>query len=217
MAKGRTPGEAPAGAQYADDDELMNRYQHHHDSGALEELFLRHKDILLRYITRLIRDVPAAEDAFQMSWLKVIEVARRRSYVARPNAAFRTWLCTLARNHVIDEHRRKLKFRQFIAIPETTGVIGQRATRDGVRDVTDPADEAAQRDFNARISSAVDSLPSAQREVITLWAAGIDPQEIARMQGVPRQTVFSRKKNALAKLKTNVLTAAPPRDRSGVE
>ncbi len=209
MPKGRTAGKMPAGVRYADDDELMNRYQHHHDSGALQELFLRHKDILLRYITRLIRDAPAAEDAFQMSWLKVIEVAHKRSYVARPDAAFRTWLCTLARNHVIDEHRRRLKFRQFIAVPETTGDGEQRAPRDGVCDITDPADEVVQRELNVRVSSAVHLLPSAQRDVITLWAAGFGPQEIARIQGVPRQTVFSRKKNALAKLRTSILTAAP--------
>jgi RNA polymerase sigma factor (sigma-70 family) len=209
MPKGRTAGRMPAGVRYADDDELMNRYQHHHDSGALEELFVRHKDILLRYISRLIRDASAAEDAFQMSWLKVIEVAHKRSYVARPDAAFRTWLCTLARNHVIDEHRRRLKFRQLIAVPETTGVGEQRATRDGVCDITDPADEAVQRDLNVVVSSAVHLLPPAQRDVITLWAAGFGPQDIARIQGVPRQTVFSRKKNALAKLRTSVLAAAP--------
>src|SRR5262245_6354188 len=135
---------------YTDDDELMNRYQHQHDSDALEELFLRHKDILLRYITRLIRDASAAEDAFQGSWLKVIEVARKRSYVARPDAAFRTWLCTLARNHVIDEHRRKRKFRQCITVPGTTGDDEQRATRDDVCNVIDPADEAVQRDLGVR-------------------------------------------------------------------
>ena len=204
MAKGRTAGKVPACVRYADDDELMNRYQHHQDGGALEELFLRHKDILLRYITRLIRDATAAEDAFQVAWLKVIEVARKRSYVARPDAAFRTWLCTLARNHVRDEHRRKLKFRQRITVPETAGDGEQRATRDGVCNA-DLADEADQRDLTVRISSAVHLLPSAQRDVITLWAAGFGPQEIARMQGVPRQTVLSRKKYALAKLRTSAL------------
>ena len=209
MPKGRTAGKMPADVRYADDDELMNRYQHHRDSGALEKLFLRHRDIVLRYITRIIRDAPAAEDAFQMSWLKVIEVAHKRSYVARPDAAFRTWLCTLARNHAIDEHRRKVKLGQFIAVPESAGVGEQRATRDGVCNITDPADEAIQRDLNVRISSAVHLLPSAQRDVITLWAAGFGPQEIARMQGVPRQTVLTRKKNALAKLRTSVLTVAP--------
>jgi RNA polymerase sigma factor (sigma-70 family) len=209
MAKERTAGKVPACVRHADDDELMNRYQHHHDSGALEELFQRHKDILLRYITRLIRDATAAEDAFQVSWLKVIEVARKRSYVARPDAAFRTWLCTLARNHVLDEHRRKLKFTQRITVPETAGDGEQRGTSDGVCDVIDPADEADQLDLTVRISSAVHLLPSAQRDVITLWAAGFGPQEIARMQGVPRQTVLSRKKYALAKLKTSALTARP--------
>src|SRR5688572_18765448 len=192
MAKERTAGKAPACGRHADDDELMNRYQHHRDSRALEQLFLRHKDMLLRYITRLVRDATAAEDAFQVSWLKVIEVGRKRSYVTRPDAAFRTWLCTLARNHVIDEHQRKLKFRQRITVPEA-GDGEQHETSDNVSIAVDPADEAIQRELAERIISAVRLLPSAQRDVITLWAAGFAPQEIAAMLRTPRQTVLSRK------------------------
>jgi len=102
------------------DDELMFRFQRDHDYQAFEELFGRHKDVLLRFLARLLGDIATAHDASQQTWLKVIEVARRQDYLAQPDARFRTWLLTLARNHAIDEYQRKFESLR----PYRTGANG---------------------------------------------------------------------------------------------
>lgn len=183
----------------ADDDELMIRYQRDRDLCALEQLFNRHRAELLRYVLRLVRDQAIAEDVAQQSWLKVIEVAHKGTYAAHSEAAFRTWLFTLARNHLIDEHQRKAASRCRARLRH---LGSQEMVESG-----DPAEHALQRDLAARVVSALPLLPAPQREVITLWAKGFSPRDIARMIKAPRQTVLSRKKYALAKLRCTVLPA----------
>jgi RNA polymerase sigma-70 factor, ECF subfamily len=184
------------------DDELMIRYQREHDIRALEQLFTRHKDALLRYIMRLAGDRAIAEDVSQQSWLKVIEVAQKGTYVAHSGAAFRTWLFTLARNHLIDEHQRKAHNTEPFNPGAHAGVV-----------LIDPAEQAIQHDLITRVSSAWALLPALQRDVIALWAAGYSPQEIATMLKAPRQTVLSRKKYALAKLRCGLVTLHRARAR----
>jgi RNA polymerase sigma-70 factor (ECF subfamily) len=185
------------------DSELLARYQHDRDPAAFEQLFGRHKNALLRYILRIVGDRATAEDASQRTWLKVIEAVNKGAYTARREAAFRTWLFTLAKNLVVDEQRRKQASVRVASRAEAadTALLVVGASADSAS--TDPADQAMESDLAERINSALRLLPSAQREVLTLWAAGFDPQEIAVMTRVPRETVLSRKKYALAKLRAS--------------
>jgi DNA-directed RNA polymerase specialized sigma24 family protein len=50
-------------------------------------------------------------------------------------------------------------------------------------------------------------LPVEQREVVVLWAQGHELTVIAQIAGVPWETVVSRKKYALAKLRAALGTA----------
>jgi RNA polymerase sigma factor (sigma-70 family) len=180
------------------DDELMSRFQRDRDLAAFERLFARHKDALFRFLLRLVANPAAAEDASQQTWLKVIEVARNGSWQNKRNAAFRTWLFTLARNHVIDEHKRKFAVSRTVPLPEgelPEGSIGVD------RQARDPAEQAVQEQLARRVQAAMVALPFEQREVLALWAVGIDPSEIATITSAPRETVLSRKKYALAKLR----------------
>ena len=72
---------------------------------------------LLRFLTRLSRNRTVAEDVAQQTWLKVIDVARQGAFAAASDVAFRTWLCTLARNHFIDEYRRKFAASRSVPLP----------------------------------------------------------------------------------------------------
>src|SRR5687767_13302759 len=90
-----------------DDAQLMLRFQRDGDLVALARLFERNSAALLRFLTRLSRNRAIAEDVAQQTWLKVMDVARHGSFATASGVGFRTWLCTLARNHFIDEYRRK--------------------------------------------------------------------------------------------------------------
>jgi RNA polymerase sigma-70 factor (ECF subfamily) len=182
------------------DDELMFRFQRDHDYMAFEELFGRHKDVLLRFLARLLGDVATAHDASQQTWLKVIEVAQRRDYLAQPDARFRTWLLTLARNHAIDEYQRKFAATRTVALTDEMREKSLGGPTAG-QQPPDPVDDTHRQQIAERLADAIQNLPLEQREVIALWIAEVDPAAIAEITGAPRDTVLSRKKYALAKLR----------------
>jgi RNA polymerase sigma factor (sigma-70 family) len=185
----------------ASDEELMNRFQRERDYSAFEQLFLRQKDDLLRFLSNLLRDRAAADDASQQAWLKVIEIAHRGTYLAHPGAVFRAWLFTIARNLAIDQYQRKFAAVRTVPLEDhseedSPGPLGHmHATAD------DPAENTCREQVAARLNAALLQLPREQREVIALWAAGIDPASIAATVRAPRDTVSSRRKYALAKLR----------------
>jgi RNA polymerase sigma-70 factor (ECF subfamily) len=183
------------------DDELMFRFQRDHDYSAFEELFGRHKDVLLRFLARLLGDITAAHDASQQTWLKVIEVARRQDYLAQTDARFRTWLLTLARNHAIDEYQRKFAASRTISLTDELREKSLNGPIAGQQAPIDPLDDANRLQISRRLSDAIQDLPLEQREVIALWIAEVEPATIAEITGAPRDTVLSRKKYALAKLR----------------
>jgi RNA polymerase sigma-70 factor (ECF subfamily) len=182
------------------DDELMFRFQRDHDYLAFEELFGRHKDVLLRFLARLLGDVAAAHDASQQTWLKVIEVAKRRDYLAQPDARFRTWLLTLARNHAIDEYQRKFAATRTVSLTDELQERSFGGPTTG-QQAPDPLDDTHRQQIAKRLQDAIQNLPLEQREVIALWIAEVEPAAIAEITGAPRDTVLSRKKYALAKLR----------------
>ena len=183
------------------DDELMFRFQRDHDYSAFEELFSRHKDVLLRFLARLLGDIAAAHDASQQTWLKVIEVARRQDYLAQSDARFRTGLLTLARNHAIDEYQRKFASSRTISLTDELREKSLNGPIAGQQAPIDPLDDANRQQIAQRLSDAIQDLPLEQREVIALWIAEVEPAAIAEITGAPRDTVLSRKKYALAKLR----------------
>jgi RNA polymerase sigma-70 factor (ECF subfamily) len=183
------------------DDELMFRFQRDHDYLAFEELFGRHKDVLLRFLARLLGDVATAHDASQQTWLKVIEVARRQDYLAQPDARFRTWLLTLARNHAIDEYQRKFASTRTVALTDELREKSLHGPTAGQL-APDPLDDTHRQQIAKRLADAIQNLPLEQREVIALWIAEVEPAAIAEITGAPRDTVLSRKKYALAKLRS---------------
>jgi DNA-directed RNA polymerase specialized sigma24 family protein len=65
----------------------------------------------------------------------------------------------------------------------------------------DPATPLEERQRNARLYKALRRLPLEQRQVVVLWADGMRIGAIAALTAAPRDTVLSRKKYALAKLR----------------
>jgi RNA polymerase sigma factor (sigma-70 family) len=171
-----------------EDAQLMLRFQRDGDRTALERLFERNRGALLRFLTRLSRNRAVAEDVAQQTWLKVIDVANQGAFAAASGVAFRTWLCTLA---------RKFAAARSVPLPPDLG-----ATLAAVHRVApDPAEPLDERQRNARLYKALRRLPLEQRQVVAMWADGMRIGAIAALTAAPRDTVLSRKKYALAKLR----------------
>jgi RNA polymerase sigma factor (sigma-70 family) len=191
-----------------EDAQLMLRFQHEGDRAAFERLFQRNRGALLRFMVRLSRNRTVAEDVAQQTWLKVIDVARQGTFAAASGVAFRTWLCTLARNHFIDEYQRKFAAARSVPLPgDFTELLPEAQWAS-----PDPADPLYERQRKVRLRDALLRLPIEQRRVIALWADGIGIEAIATMTSAPRDTVLSRKKYALAKLRVLLRAVAPVED-----
>lgn len=185
----------------SEDAVLMARFQRQGDLGAFEELFRRHKKALLAFVCRIAGDRSVAEDVSQQTWLKVIDAARAGAFAAQTGAAFRTWLCTLARNHYIDHYQRKAAVVRTVELPE-------ELPEPGCGGAEDPLVALEAKELAVRLDRALRDLPFEQREVIALWAAGMELEAMQTLIGAPRDTILSRKKYALAKLRASLAEAA---------
>jgi RNA polymerase sigma-70 factor (ECF subfamily) len=181
----------------ADDISLMLRFQSAGDYAAFEQLYLRYKDPLLRFMFGIAVNHAIAEDVSQRTWLKVIDVARRAEYARRPGVGFRTWLYTLARNEFIDEYRRKFAETRTVPLPENLHEAGAQ----NHDPAPDPSDLVHRQEMSRHLNEAMGGLPLEQREVVALWATGVEIDAIVAITGAPRDTVLSRKKYAIAKLR----------------
>ncbi len=177
-----------------DDETLMLRFQQSGDLQAFERLFRRHKDAFVTFLARLSGNLAIAEDVSQQVWLRLIDVAREARY--SPSAKFRTYLYTLGRNRYIDEYHRRHEATR------TEPYSGDETARDAGQDAGAPPEQTAAGDEHARVlNRAISALPLEQRDVIAMWANGMGFDLIGEITQAPRDTVISRKKYAIRKLR----------------
>jgi RNA polymerase sigma-70 factor (ECF subfamily) len=184
----------------ATDEALMLRYQRG-DRGSFSELVRRHKTPLYNFVLRHLRSASAAEDVTQETFLRVVQRAADFKHEAR----FSTWLYTIARNLSID-HCRKMKHRRHASLDAPASNDG--ALRPLLEVVADGKPEgdvsraAEWSDMRRSILSAVDALPDEQREVFLLReVANLPFKEIAEVTGIAENTVKSRMRYALERLR----------------
>jgi RNA polymerase sigma-70 factor (ECF subfamily) len=175
------------------DEDCMLRYAEG-DLAAFQTLYDRHRGGLYRYFLRQSpRDV--AEELFQDVWARVIQGRRRY----RPDAAFRTWLYTLARNRLIDYWRRQgrdpLAESGNAAVPE---FAAENPTGNPRRLVD-------LRGCLERLLRLVEALPALQREAFLLrHDAGMTLAEIAAVLGTGAETAKSRLRYAMERLRAGL-------------
>lgn len=174
------------------DDALMLAYAGG-DVAAFERLYARHRGRLYRFLLRQARDSALADEIFQDVWQRVI--AARQQW--QPDAAFSTWLFRIAHNRMND-HWRAQKHRP--AAPEDAD---ERAAR--VPDPHTPERTLSEFEQRRRLQMALDELPDEQREVLTLrLEQELTLEEIGSITGVGRETVKSRLRYAMDKLRSRL-------------
>lgn len=162
-------------------------------AAAFETLYARHRGPLYRFIDRQLRNTALTDEMFQDVWQRVISA--RAGW--RPEAAFTTWLFRIAHNR-LNDHWRALKHR-----PAAPVDADERAAR-----VPDPhTPERTLSDFEQRrqLQRALAELPDEQREVLLLrLEQELTLDEIGEITGVGRETVKSRLRYAMDKLRTRL-------------
>ena len=166
------------------DEDLMKAWANG-SMEAFETLYSRYRAPLYRYLLRLAGDEATANDLYQGAWEKVI-AARRNLPKGAP---FRAWLFRIAHNHAVDRFRRRR--------PETGLESETLATSS-----PGPAEEVSIAEQQQSLESAVQALPADQRDALLLkLEGGLDLDEISRVTGVGRETVKSRLRYAVKKLR----------------
>ena len=180
------------------DESLMLRYRDG-DVRAFELLVTRHRKALFNFILRFVRDTAAAEDVTQETFLRLVKGADAYERQAK----FTTWLYTIARNLCVDAARRG-KHRKAASLDAPLGdEDGSASLLDLVPDGAAGVDRQAQsRELAVRLRQAIEALPDEQREIFLLReVADLQFNEIANVIGCPENTVKSRMRYALEKLR----------------
>ena len=160
---------------------------------AFEQLYSRHRGPLYRFLARQLRNDALADEFFQDIWQRVI--ASRATW--RPEAAFTTWLFRIAHNR-LNDHWRSLKHR-----PPAPIDAEERTAQ--VPDPHTPERTLSEFEQRRRLQMAMAELPEDQREVLVLrLEQELTLEEIGEITGVGRETVKSRLRYAMDKLRARL-------------
>ena len=169
------------------------------DTGAFERLYRRHKDSLYRYFLRQLRDPALADDFFQDTWQKVI--AARQEW--RPDAPFAAWLYRIAHNRLGD-HWRAARLR-----PQAPDDAEARLARLPGHDT--PERMLGEFEQRRQLQLALEALPQEQRDVVLLrLEQELTLDQIGAITGVGRETVKSRLRYAMDKLRQHLPATSEP-------
>lgn len=180
------------------DEDLMVLYQRG-EVRAFEILLVRHRKPLYNFILRYLGDKETAEDLLQEAFMRVIKGAE----AYKRQAKFTTWLYTIARNLCVDQTRRR-KHRKHASLDAPLDASDESGTLLDVLPSKEMASDrkSVNKQLHQTMQRAIASLSDEQREVFLMREFLDMPfKQIADVVGVPENTVKSRMRYALDKLR----------------
>ena len=184
------------------DEELMARYVQDEEA-AFELLLSRYRRPLFGYLFRYLGREDKAEDVFQEVFFEVIRARKRY----RPESKFAAWIFRIARNRAVDRLRRD-GFREMESLdgPINPGKDESLSRLNLIPDNQPSPEEAAGgRELEEALLAALEKLPPEQREVFWLKEKSeMTLAEIAELTGVSPNTVKSRLRYALEKIRSDL-------------
>lgn len=187
------PAALPAAPAAEPDDAALMQAWNRGEVAAFEQLYARHRTRLYRFLLRQLRQPALADELFQDVWQRVIAARARWT----PEAAFATWLFRIAHNRLAD-HWRAASHR-----PPAPADADLRTAR--IADPDSPEQQLSEFEQRRRLQLALDGLPDEQREVLLLrLEQELTLEEIGAITGVGRETVKSRLRYAMDKLRARL-------------
>jgi RNA polymerase sigma-70 factor (ECF subfamily) len=191
--------------------ELLDRLARADDPAAADRLWARHREPLRRMIDmRLDHAIGRRVDASDVVQDVLIEASRRLSdYLRNPAMPFHLWLRQIARDRMIDEHRRhrvaarrSLDRERSLAAPEYADRSGfdlAAGLRDG--ELT-PAAASLRRELEGRFRMALDAMDEDDREILLMrHFEGLSNSEAAHVLGLSEPAAGMRHLRALRRLR----------------
>jgi RNA polymerase sigma-70 factor (ECF subfamily) len=169
--------------------ELVRRAQRY-EADALGRIYEIYFPKIYQYAYLQLSDAQLAEDIASGVLLQVVESIQKFHYRGTP---FGAWVFRIARNRIIDLHRRK-KRRQHVELYEGIPT-----------DYGAPHQETERVLEHERVRGALDYLTDDQRQVVLLkFAEGLDNQAIAAVIGRSEGAVKSLQHRALVALRKSL-------------
>jgi RNA polymerase sigma-70 factor, ECF subfamily len=175
------------------DEQLVSRFLRG-DRAALEDLFIRHREIAYRVAYRLLGNEADALDALQEGFIKALTHLHGFEW----RSSFTTWLLRVVSNAALDLGRQRGR-RETISI-DAIDWHEQNAGR--LSPNFDPIQDVEQVELRQALDAALAELPEAQRRTFVLHVdGGLSYREIAEVMKISIGTVMSRLFYARQKLK----------------
>lgn len=177
------------------DETLMLDYRHG-DVAAFAELYRRHSQGLYSFLVWRSPRREWVNDIMQDSWANLHQARERYE----PVASFRTYLFQIARNRLIDLIRVNERGDHDELSDELANAASDGTAPDSALETKQQAD---------RLHAMIRSLPADQREALVLQQFnGMSLEEIAVLVSAPVETVKSRLRYAMRKLRQELAPAA---------
>lgn len=181
------------------------------DDDAVNRLIERHRDGVRRLVQmRLDQRIQRRLDVSDVVQDVMVEAHRRlRDYLAHPSMAFHLWLRQIAKDRVIDAHRRhRVSGKRSVdrEQPLLGGAADDRSTQDLAAQLWDPeitpASAAIQQEMARRVEAAVAELGEQDFEIIAMrHYEQLSNQEVAQALGLTEPAASMRYLRAVRKLR----------------
>lgn len=139
---------------------------------------------LVRFLHRKVWDVERAQDLAQEVFVKALDVDPDNP---------RAWLFTVANNLARDEARAAIRQKKHLVL-----IKGEAEAKQ--MDAPDVAKEAERTEQVEAVRKALESLNETDRNVLLLWDAGFNYEEIADQTGLSKGAVGTTLSRARARL-----------------
>jgi len=172
------------------DEQLMQQYCAG-DAAAFDTLYARYRGPVFRYVQRLCAQCIESEELYQDVWVRMVRARDQW----QDHQAFSPWLFRIAHNRVVD-HFRSMGKAELLEINEPEAIPGSGLLPEAL---------ALLRDCVERLMALLGELPENQRSAFLLKEeAGLSLAQIGEVTGVERETVKSRLRYALKRLRSNL-------------
>ena len=176
------------------DRALLNNYLSG-DRSAISELIERHSQRVRNYIGMMVKDDDIADDIFQETFIKAVQVIDEGRYV--DSGKFLSWVLRIAHNRVLDYFRREKASKQVNESEAGYDMIGTMRFSEPTAE-----DNLVLSEVEQTVRNLIDQLPEEQQEVVRLrYYSKLSFQEIAEQTDVSINTALGRMRYALINLR----------------
>ena len=173
---------------------LLNNYLSG-DRSAISELIERHSQRVRNYIGMMVKDDDIANDIFQETFIKAVQVIDEGRYV--DSGKFLSWVLRIAHNRVLDHFRREKSSKQVNESEAGYDMIGTMRFSEPTAE-----DNLVLSEVEQTVRNLIDQLPEEQQEVVRLrYYSKLSFQEIAEQTDVSINTALGRMRYALINLR----------------